>query len=70
MNTKVVNLANPNEEFLFSIPAVQAVNACYEQEVNRNYNTWDYGKTIHMVEISNSGKTAYRGNYAALIKGE
>lgn len=61
--TKVVELGT-NKEFYFSLPPKEAVNACYEQQFKKNYNTWEYEKTIDKVKQTKSGQHFYRGNFA------
>lgn len=68
MKIKVIELGTNNEYIYFGgLTPMQAVNACYEQ--NRgNYNTWEYYKTLELVEVTKSGLYCYRGAFTARIK--
>ena len=63
---KVVNLSTGDKYiFIGELSPVQAVNACFEQQTNGNYNTWEYDKTLHLVEITQSGLHCFRGDFSA-----
>ena len=70
MEIKVVELGTNKEYFFYTdnLTPMQAVNACYEQQVNKNFNSWEYGKTLPLVEITKSGLHCYRGDFIARIK--
>jgi len=43
MESTVFYLDNPNLTFVYKLPPLQALVACYEQYQKFNFNTWDYG---------------------------
>ena len=62
---KVVELGT-NIEYYYSesLGAKRAVNACFEQIQNKNYNSWDYDKTLNLVRETKN--CFFRGNFSAL----
>ena len=68
MMIRVVELGT-NKEYFYNdnLTPMQAVNACFEQNMG-NYNTWDYYKTLPLVEFTKSGLHCYRGDFVARIK--
>jgi len=62
----VVNLKTGEEFVYLGPPPRDAVNACYQQQVNKNFNTWDYEKTLKLVTLSKDKKTWCRGDFCAL----
>jgi hypothetical protein len=49
MTTRVINLANPKQERIYSCSPRDAVTAAYAQE-RHDWNTWDYTKRYgHLV---------------------
>lgn len=66
---EVVNLSTGVKYiFVGELFPMQAVNACFEQQENENFNFWEYGKTQHLVKITRSGLHCYRGDYTAKMK--
>ena len=47
------------EEFEYSCSPEKAVVAAYEQQVKKNWNTWDYD--FSQAKVGKSGRTVYCG---------
>ena len=68
MRIEVFQLGTSNKYiYTGNLTPMQAVNACFEQSKG-NYNTWEYNKTLHLVEITKSGLHCFRGDFTAKIK--
>ena len=68
MRIEVFELGTSNKYvYIENLTPMQAVNACFEQ-ANGNFNTWEYSKTLHLVEITKSGLHCFRGGFVAKMK--
>ncbi len=62
---RVLDLATGYSQ-MYTLPAVQAVIAAYEQ-AKGNWNTWNYSSNHPLLEFGPSGRTVFCGQFGTML---